>query len=306
MSRRVGYLVGNIEGRDHQPWPTILLDELVARMVEVGVEGDEDAVLRNIDLNYPIAMDLETMMQFSWRVREWKLNSGGFGYGGGGWSLAGSLPDFTLLQEGATDERRILWERQEDFGNQGPNPYQTCSGYNSVVSIGGAELRAMLSGSQDQGSGPEPITDPYTGPDAAVAFNMSLFSPGYVIFDPDTGLFWPRIKMEGHFTLMQDFGIFSQGNAVKLSTMADPVRASGSDYVVSGGLTITNPTTGGDDIVVPIGLTDVIQGPSGGFDHGAGSASWTMTPMAWWPYKNKAGDPVYNEETGEIINDPFG
>lgn len=325
MSVRVPHLVGNTRLRDHSFWPTILRSELNQFFIDLG-ETDDDLRHRNIDQGWPVAVSLKTLMQLTWRVREWEISGGPFSYTGSKssagipppgsptWTLSGTFEAFSAKAKrvvsgpfdlrDVTDERDLLGPYTDSFNMP---EWKTLRNAGVQGVADGAETDVTRTDS-DTGTDPGPFIEPHG------AISFILFGT-YVIYDPDTGLFYPRIAIDGSFRALFDFGGSTSGveasfYCVSADPIAPPLPAPGFGVardVPQGTLTITGLAEGEADIVIPLGMFGKPDGsaPPIYTTGGSGSLDLVMTPLSWWPFATKAGAPCYDENDGSQLADPF-
>lgn len=325
-SYRVPFMVGAKKTRDHQMWPTISRDALIANGVANGIP--ENDVKRAIDRAYPASVNRDQLMKMAWRVREWKVASSDFSYSGFAnavvdshrWSITASLPDLALKMKrlkvpfdiddpfrDVRDERDILGPSSDaPFGD--PEPWKTLR---NVGVLGFADPDDIeVSGISDGGL----INPGHSPPDTnSGAFNGGIFG-SYVIYDPDSHLFFPPISLGGNFEVVNPNIGTGQTAGVQADfyTMAVPPSAAADSFPSHGGTegdvqqgTLTIQGIGAD-IVVPIGMFGRSAGssPPPWVQGGNGSLTATMTPLSWWPYRNRLGQPVLDENDGHRVNNP--
>lgn len=323
MSFLIRHIAGNTSGRDHIFWPTILRTEALAFF-----GGTPDDQQRSVDYTWPVAVNLDVMMQMCWRVREWRLNASSFSYvgafsGGDYWSMDANLPEMILkmrrvkspavpppnsLRE-VTDEQDILGPASDVGIN--PNSLSnagTLCGNGDDIPYGGAD-----SVSDDITLDYELFDVPLPYPEISETKDYgTLLCGGYVIFDPSTGNFLPQFFIRGEFRKNYLVQAIYGDPIVRFKTLSPTPNAPPAPYVgfgnsfdvPQGTLTIINPVIGQPNITLPMGI--IGDQPFFGTEGGAGSVNLTMTPIRWWPYENGAGDPVWDETTGAQVGDPFG
>lgn len=332
MGVRVAFPVGRtagMPGRHNGMFPTILRSELNDKLIAQGLT-DTDERLRAIDSGWPVAVNLETYMQMSWRVREWRIEAGSFIYTGSKssagtpppgsptWTLTSTFDPFSVKPKrvknppdldnplrDVADERDLLGPYTDS--NNMPE-WKTLRNAGTLGSVDPNTINVTRS---DSDTGPD--AGPFVQPEGF--FNTTIFG-SYTIFDPDTGLFYPRLALDNTFQAFFDFGAFGTSGVFAgfylLSTnpIAPPLPAPSfgiAGDVPQGTLTITGLAEGEPDLVIPVGM----NGRPGGsappfFAHGgSGSVALTMSAIRWWPYATKAGAPVYDESTGAQLADPF-
>lgn len=318
----MGYPVGNTVRRHHQYWPVLLRSELRAILVaelDITAENDQN---RFIDAHWPVPVSLEVLMLMAWRVREWTVDASSFTYtgeefnppNGSTYSIGGTLPELTLKMRRVkvpsdpddpfrevTDEQDILGPASDKNLSfvDGVDRWKTLrnAGVNDVADPGDI----ILTGSNTAGSIPL-LTPPFIEPGGSFEIG---FLGQYVIYDPNFNLFYPPFHCDGVFARL----IGSPGNTSggKVILKALPVIPTGTPAETpQGNLTIVNPIVDQPDIVIPLGMVG-----SGAGNHppiwfpGSGTIELTVTPTRFWPYKNSANLPVYNETTGEELRSPF-
>lgn len=326
MSFRVPHLVGNTRLRDHGLFPTILRSELNTKLIAQGLTNTNER-LRFIDRLWPVPVPLETIMQMTWRVREWRMEAGTFLYTGSKsptstpgatWAMTATWEEFSLkakrvkIPPNPGDPLRDVTDEQDLLG-----PYTDTTTTPEWKTLRHAGVRGFTDPNEivvdvvDSDTGPE--TGPFVTPKGAFEF---IFFGDYTIYDPDTELFYPKLGLDALFINHTDFGMLGtsgpQAEFHTLSTapiappLSAPAYGTASD-VPQGTLTIINPTIGEADIVIPLGMFGQAGGsaPPAWFPGGSGSVAVTLTPIAWWPYKTSLGDPVYDTSTGAQVADPF-
>lgn len=296
----VPYLVGNTYKRDHQYFQTVTREELMIKMFGgTGIDpnpAQHQSNLRQVDRGWPVAVDLKTIQQLSWRVRHWRVSAGSYSFEGtarlGGvhytWDV--SWPEFTMLPKRLTDPHNpfdevdnplVEIENERDLlgGNFAPPFTLRNEGFGELVDFGDGVTSELI-----------PNTDngiPSAGDPRGTAGAGLLGA--LIIYDPDTKLFYPRISFSGfafESTDIHTLDVFSfSGNPI-----ASPPE------VQQGTLTVVCPW--GSNLTISIGMEG--RASPGIPDIGTGSATVVMTPIKWWPY-NKAGLPVYDEDTGEPL-----
>lgn len=315
MSVRVPFLVGNTRLRDHGIFPTILRSELNDKLIAQGLT-DTNERLRFIDRLWPVPVSLDMLMQMTWRVREWEIAGASLNYVGSKtlgetWSMTASFESFSMKAKrvsgvdliDVTDEAKLL------------GPYTDTATMPEWKTLRNAGVRGFTDPEAidvtvtDSDTGTE--TGPFVTPKGF--YEMILFGD-YTIYDPDTQMFYPKLGLDALFNNLTDFGALGtsgpQLTTTTLSTaplgppLPPPAFGLAAD-VPQGTLTIVNSIAG--NVVVPLGMLGTPGGssPPAWLSGGSGSASLTMTPVKWWPYATKAGAPVYDEDTGAQIADPF-
>lgn len=325
---RVAYPVGNTPGRDHQFWPTATRDELRAILVAEFDVTEPDAQNRIFDNGWPVGVTLDVLMMMAWRVREWTMETSSFSYTGIeamnpslNWNITGTLPEFALkmrrrkrpidtdnpMRE-VTDELDILGPASDPFDiGEAPVRWQTLR--NCGVNGRAVQSEIILTGSSSHSTFPF-LDPPYLEPGGDYfaqifgEFPMSEFSQ-YVIFDPDTNLFYPRFSAGGRFERLIGTVDNSSGAAVEIYCL--PVTPTTiSPETPQGNFTITNPIIGEPDIVIPLGMRGEPAGVHPPFwQGGTGSVELAMSPTAFWPYENSLHQPVWDVDTGTQLVSPF-
>lgn len=320
MSFLVPYPVGNRAGVDHTFWPAISRAEFVAKFVAVGFTTNQ--AKRITDRLCPVPVTLDQLMAMAWRVREWTVDASTFDYTGLGrvqtpgadfWTLHADIPEISVTMKrvksppdipplrDVTDEQDILGPATDaDLGLGGIDPWKTLRN----AGVLGQTEPGEVSASSD-------ATPPYAFSGGSAGAGML---GNYVIYDPDPGMFYPPISVSGFFSVLTDTGtgqttgVQAQYYALPVTPTAppDPAPPGGiAGDVQQGTLTISGI---GADIVIPLGMFGEGAGsapPIGFPDGGSGSIDIAMAPVAWWPYKNSVGLPVYDAATGAQLVDPF-
>lgn len=315
-------------------WPAISRAALVAKFVAVGFTEDE--AKRITDRLCPAPVTLEQLMKMAWRVREWKVEAASFSYTGFRqiiapgpyhWTITAALPEISLKMKrvkvpadiddplrDVTDEQDILGPATDaDLGLGLADPWATLR--NAGVQGTADPEEIEVSGSTDD-NGPSPhLIDPaHDPPDQTFGSFVASLLGSYVIYDSDSGMFFPPIFIGGFFSVVNpNVGVGQTAGAqcsfytlpVTPTAPPDPTPPAGvAGDVQQGTLTIQGI---GTDIVVPVGMFGEQDGsaPPGWPDGGSGSVTLEMSPVSYWPYKNSLGAPVYAEATGAQLVDPF-
>lgn len=315
MGVRVAFVVGNTPGRDHGIFPTILRSELNDKLIAQGLI-DTNERLRFIDRLWPVPVSLDMLMQMTWRVREWEVSGSSILYTGSKtpgetWSMTASFESFSMKAKrvsgvnlrDVTDEKDLL------------GPYTDTATMPEWKTLRNAGVRGFTDPDAIDVSAVDSDTGTETGPFVTPKgfYEMILFGD-YTIFDPNTQMFYPKLGFDALFQNLTDFGALgTSGPQLTMTTLSTaplgpplPPPAFGlAADVQQGSLTIVNPIAG--NVVVPLGMFGSPGGssPPAWLSGGSGSVSLTMTPVKWWPYATKAGAPVYSEEDGSTLADPF-
>lgn len=282
MSERIAYLVGNTLHRDHAQWPTLLRAELDAvRLIHYPGE--------TLDQWYNFNATLAQIMALAWRVRKWKI-TGGFSAlvhsSGISGSAEGSL-SLTLSED-------CFLDNPDDFEGAAELILINQAFPTGLINTGfqlddnfDADFSTVSEGSPDAGNGP-------------ILIKANLFNPDVVykhmIFDPATGLFSPYFHFES-----ANFFTGAGGSVIIAGVTTSP----GGGGEAAGNLTVDPLITAAFE--VPLFMPEPHYNP-GGFstDSWTGSNTFLMQAVKFWPYKNSAGLPVYDQDTGAQLNDPFG
>lgn len=235
------------------------------------------------------------LMQMAWRVREWTVSAGSFSFNGvdpfttqtwfmgGGWNefiikmkRKGPTWDDDGLYRDVTDEQDILGPSNESFISPTPHTLLNAGVFGGITNSGGTYRQPA-----DNFPGEPAI---FGGVSANLLGGIILFNPttqkflvsgqyvsGFFINTPST----PRTEVSFFLSEDGDAGSF---------TLADSAGAPG----FTCGLGISGVHT-------PNSINEGI----------GGVGDLTMTATRWWPYKNSAGLPVYDEATGAQLRDPF-
>lgn len=282
---RIPYLVGNKLGRDHQYWPAIDL------------EFD--------DADYAFSVNLATLMQMAWRVREWTVSAGTMSYTwlftpgdpGSELTFVGSWSEFTMEVRRAENPD---WPGSGDFyftaANEGEilgpassSPILVLNALGHVVDKWHT-LRNLGVRGRDEGSwAAEGL------PDFVGGVIQAGILGGELTFDPVRKVFASVVSLVG--------GAAIPGGhpSIQFSAISANDLAANPGWYSGGTLTVIDPA-GGADLVAPLAVfgQDVSDlGGSGTVDN------ITMTPTKWWKYRNSLGQDVYDEFSGVQINDPF-
>jgi hypothetical protein len=284
MSDRVGYMVGDTKGRDHQMFPTILRSEILAKLGP-DTNSQQDSI-------WPVDISLAQIMALFWRVRKWSLTG----------SMSGSCTqDFYSESATATIAATDLFPLKYDpiagtitaitkeadllyyaFGPWGGYYGLQFAGigapYDPATEIGGITSSWSISGTySDSGS---------------CQVDLS-FPSNLLLFDPVTKLFSLPFKPTGN---PGGFGWFTwnSGYARLVSTF--------SRVGTSGGITIKPMIA--PDFDVPMDAIITLLPPVG-TDSAAATCAFTLQATEFWAYQNSLGQPVYDTSSGAQINDPF-
>jgi hypothetical protein len=269
MSDRVAYLVGNTPGRDHIFGSTMT---------------EAQAISLGADINsFPAGMTLEQMMAVAWRVRRWSFQgSMAASFADDLGTMTGSLAFSAMVDryDGAsaiaTRERDMISSWHTGIFPGTTEPFEFLNSW-------GAKISEVISAvSQEVFTGFTGISTTTPFESGTGVFNLFGTEPNMsfptTIFDND--LFYPFL----------DCGFETVGLGFFFGAFASRIGGGGT-------LTI-------DPLIAPAISVPLLRGGANGIV--SGIASFTATAAGFWPYKNKAGDPVYDETTGEILNDPFG
>lgn len=145
---------------------------------------------------------------------------------------------------------------------------------------------------------------------AVTTANLSYgFDSGTVLYDPVSNLFYPQFVISASFTAP---GASEAAGTTIIHDVLFNVQP-GPNYFYTYTPTITGDLTMEfgpvASLVIPMKIHTAEIVTNFGFPHEpttstlSGTFSMTMTPTKWWPYKNRAGLPVYEENTGVKIND---
>lgn len=278
---RVPYLVGNKLGRDHQFWPV--------------VDSPFD------DADQLGSVNLATLMQIAWRVREWTVSAGTMHYewtsGGTHYVFDGSWDEFTFGVARAVNpdyppgDPYILAEHEGHIlgpVSSQPIPITTVLGH--VVDKWNTLRNYGVVGRFDGGS--------WDAVPSVGTFEGGVrggFLGGEMLYDPDRKVFALPFGIGGTASVSGLHpSIFFQ------ATSPNDIAAN-PGHDASATVTITDPA-GGADIVTPISIEGIDVSDLGG----SGTVSdITVIPTKWWKYRNSLGQDVYDEFTGVEINDPF-
>lgn len=305
-------------------WPTILRSELHQKLILAGHDNSTER-LRFIDSNWPVAVDLATIMQISWRVREWELSGSGLTFTGkkntsDTYNVTGSFSPCSIktkrvkVPEDLDDPLRDATDERDLLGPSSDCPILIPGGFapewptlRNAGIRGAADPDLIVVTRTDSDSGVATVLPPF-------GFIESLIHGAYVIFDPDAEMFYPHMQIGGRFDAFEHFELQTFGASVAFYLLSQnpqaaplPPPPSGlAADVPQGTLTIINPS-GGSNIEVPIGM---FGGPGGttpplNLGGGSGSLNLTLAPVTWWPYKNSLGQPVYDSATGAQLVSPF-
>lgn len=278
---RIPYLVGNKLGRDHQYWPV--------------VDSPFD------DADQLGSINLATLMQMAWRVREWAVSAGTvhyeFAYSGTDYVFDGSWDEFTVAMARKVNpdyppgDPYILVESEgQILGPVSSAPMPVTNVHGHVVDKWNTLRNYGVAGrfdSDDWGSVPSLLFQPGS--------IQAGFLGGELLFDPDRKVFALPLGFGG------GAGVPGGHPSIFFQATSPNTLAANPGNDAGGTVTITDPA-GGDDIIVPI----FIEGQDVFDLGGTGTVSdITMTPTKWWKYRNSLGQDVYDEFSGVQINDPF-
>lgn len=283
---RIPYLVGNKLGRDHQFWPAVDLEFL--------------------DADYVGSVNLATLMQIAWRVREWTVSAGTMHYewtaGATHYVFDGSWAEFTMEMRRALnpdfpvgDYYKTGASEGEILGPVSSSPILVTNVHGHVVDKWNTLRNLGIKGPDDD---PADNNGPWDAVPSLGSFQggvSAVFMGGELTFDPVRKVF------------ALPFGIGGAASVAGLHPSIFFQAASPNDLAASPGrdaggtVTITDPA-GGADIIVPIAIEGIDVFDLGG----SGTVSdITVIPTKWWKYRNSLGQDVYDEFSGVQINDPF-
>jgi hypothetical protein len=267
MSDRVGYMVGNTKGRDHIMWPVV------------------NGPLVDADQIYTV--NLATLMQMAWRVREWRVTAGTMAYD---WPFSGSgPPDIHLRMAWSAFslkmQRYDIGEVMTEKDILGPS--SSYLGYGTDKTLGNLGV---------SGADNSPVITVNGSADGPGSANGNIDGTQNILYDSVRNLFGPPLGLSGSAYAFSTNVIISFGSASASFLAAHPTQNA------VGTVTVVDPA-GGPGLVSGIS----IQGYSVGSPlNGTGTVSnIAVTPIVWWPHKNRLGLPVYDTSSGAQINDPF-
>lgn len=318
MSDRIAYLVGDREGFDHHQWPMRTRDELVALLTSRGFT-DPGGPFGRIAQVWPAAINIQQIMALAWRVKKWEftgtLNATAEGFGATETDPHGAVTaslDFTLVApfsymvlRGYTDPPFPvpgLGERELQLINvPPPPPFGGLRNFGAgLTTFPTAHAICHLPGIHDTGS--------FDNTHTWGGFSSQFFSP---LQDEDLMIWWETGELTPYFSFSFFFGVGTSLEVWVTTYSPDvssyvggviPVPHAGSRVTVVPGIDSALP------FEVPLFVTvkmDASGTEPGTMTSSSGGCDFTLTAKEFFPYKNSAGDPVYDTATGAQINDPF-
>lgn len=266
MSFRVACVAGNTIHVDHTQYGT----------VPFSFRPTDDS--RTI---WPVGFSLEEIMKLAWRVRKWKIT------GTASWNFtdnSGSDGDTIIYDESAQDpdpfppfdgEEHLPRKKWDEEASPDERflvvSYGPSARYIATPRVGGSWrlIGSFLS---------------------FATSNVSLQFPS-MYYKSDEELFWPFIEFEINMAAHPPRASMTS-NLTSISSVG--VQGRGSPV---GTLNIL-----GREIIL-YSASQLTGWPNSGLLTMSGA--FTMEPKTWWPYANSQGNPVYDEDSGAQINDPF-
>lgn len=284
-SFRVPLTVGGKIVRHHQMWPTWLRADLVTFMA-ANHPGDDVGHLWRPNIA------LEQLLALSWRVRRWRL-TGTFSVVAGNNSIP---PGSQASMAGAIVAADIQIFRSDNTPIQ--NEVELIRSAAPVPRIwatprnGGIGTFNPVSFTFSAKDDFDPFFPPQSGtntmPEGIAIFRNGQIGYDAVIWDPTTKKFNPYLTVTLGGANILFYGV----------NVCPPSKTS------NGTLTITPGVA--PAFTVPL-LSSGTYNPGGSPPSGnfsSGGATLALAAVKFWPYVNRLGDPVYNEDTGAQINDP--
>lgn len=270
---RIPYLVGNTFQRDHVQWPTITPAQAAL------IPG----------YSRLIGVNLNRIMALAWRVRRWKIEAADISVAANWVNFSNhyhltasfTMPEITLNMLGTTELALI-----------GSAIY---TGHSPLVGSGfsGSINQNVLETSHLTVDSTPPV-DVTEAANHLLQVNALLFGTGgagfeFVTWDAATKLFYPFIACNG-----------------LIPSLSDTQIRFGPDAVGGHGTLTIRPGVV-PEFDVPMKVTVFVTSPSPPkfATVTAGSADLTMTAIKFWPFSNSLGQPVYDEDSGAQLNDPF-
>lgn len=303
MSNQIAYLVGNTHRRDHLQWPTLTPAELAS----LGYTRSD------------VGLSLAQIMALAWRVKTFSLSglcavtgqgivnfdsqrnvtaSSSFSFGGL------TMPVYKSPTDVATAEVDLIGTvaQSQDYGAGlhyiGLRNYGFFKTTPGIFAPPSTQFFVIDHWANSYFCTPPSACDPPSGSDSGntstvlqLLFNIfgNETDKEYVSFTSGTNLFRPFVTAAGM--------LFSTGGLV-VSFFIPNNSANGN-----GSLTI-DLGAAAPPIIYPMQITCFL--PEAPTTNISGTAvSMTLTATEFWPYKNSAGDPIYNSLTGAQLVDPF-
>jgi hypothetical protein len=271
VSDRVPYAVGTKKGVDHIYSP---IHEQAGGVPDTTAGG------------YVLGLSLDNIMRWSWRVKKWQIT------GSVSWTVfppfahpsfvvTYTIPGSTFLElkSGAgivTRERGILHDSLS----------------NRLGNIGWpADVGLILSQSPSVAF-PSGVHLAPPDPGWGLELSGNVFeTDGNVIFETGAQQFWPHITLK----IFASIKYYTDDAPATII----PVGGSFGTYKVTGlGPAPDSATFTIDGISTPIYITDAGFGSPN-------AINVAVTPVEFWPYQNRLGQPVYDTASGVLVNDPF-
>lgn len=312
MNFNIPYLVGDMVGRDHQYWPTILRSE-IPFLTAAPLPARYDSI-------WPVDITLEQLLALTWRVRNWDFsgscavsktiqNAGDPAVFTQSGSADVAETQLTVLKLRQSDSALIASDKEPDiirrFVIQGykASSFTGLANYSIGAVTGDAPISAWES-SGDFGtfSGSTPPANT-PGEDAMAPSVLSGFP---ILYNPTTQMFSPPFAGIGE---MIPFIFGGSPLVASVQFLRNPATVLSG----TGPLTLRKPgvmsiALGGiaPDFDVPVELQWRFTGESpGSHVSGTGDCDFTLEATDWWPFKNSLGQLVYAADDGAQQNDPF-
>lgn len=298
MSDRVFYMVGDTEGRDCQQWPTIVRSE-INHAVGILTEDERDQI-------WPVDITIDQLMALAVRVKKWKLNGNievsktvaGVGFGTASASAVLRETEIVVITEGAEATREsdlvrtVFNDPYHALVNEGTKPRP------------GANPISDWTETADFGIGEWSGSTPPTA-NVVDSLNLILFG-GFVLFDPNTGLFAPRFEGIGNLVALQFGGapLFAFAN---FNRHPQTISSGVTPIILRAQAVMTINPVVAPSFTVPMSIGWRFVGEAVGDPaSGSGSGEFSLEAVEFWPYENSRHEPIWDTTDGEPIDsDPL-
>lgn len=241
----------------------------------------------------PIGFDLDQIMQLAWRVKRWKIS------GTAAWTWTGGSH--------GSDSRTVVYDPDTNQDPSPPSPFDAQSHLpfkkNSFIATPHyiPDERWLVAA-----YGPEALYIATTPTGSFRPFfakyqsfvlgggNPSLQFPSIYYGGPDGSFVFYPIQ---YFHIEMDGAINGAGFAVMTSNLAEVGALTNGRGTEIGTLTVL-----GREVKLYAGVALTGYSGSGTLTL---SADFTMEPDKYWPFANSDNFPVYDEDTGAQLVDPF-
>lgn len=317
MSRcQTSYLVGNTKGRDHFYWPIRNVEDVIT---DLSLDTPFDPTQVEFSQFFPAGFDdLFAVMNWAWRVKKWSLEG----------TLSYSFPymdstlvmnitfadgDVTMTSRRASpadtpwagpieiiNERELLGRQADESDYSHPLDPRPLSKIYGLRNFGfyaekhGAIAPTFSGLDEITGSGLS-VQGEMFGEQFMSQFALDY---PYLVFDPDTKNLYPQFFLELALSVFTNTP--PSAGPVTIHVRSGQ-RQPGDTTSFDVPLTVDTGIDGGT-LEIPMLCWGVLHSfPDLIIDGATVSSALTLKAVEWWPYADKAGNPVYNTTTGERL-----